>query len=156
VIPAKIVGGKAVVNRRSRSLRIDDVRINYRVSHSPYKVAMSPTFLSRHHFLLREIMDNPLLTKPFQPDALQRLVNGALKDCVSVHGPITKNLISSASRRVVGQIRGRILEITRQNMTDALIEAQKKLIEQQQETIRSLSKNRHDLLILCQEHNLLK
>jgi len=101
-------------------------------------------------------MDNPLLTKPFQPDALQRLVNGALKDCVSVHGPITKNLISSASRRVVGQIRGRILEITRQNMTDALIEAQKKLIEQQQETIRSLSKNRHDLLILCQEHNLLK
>lgn len=35
---------------------------------------------------------------------LLKIVNGALKSCIDTHGPIDKRMISSASKRVVGQL----------------------------------------------------
>jgi hypothetical protein len=40
-------------------------------------------------------------------DALldQKRINNALRNCIDAHGPITKEWVSSASKRIIGQIR---------------------------------------------------
>lgn len=37
-------------------------------------------------------------------NATLKRVNGALKQCINAHGPITKDLIGSASKRIYGSI----------------------------------------------------
>lgn len=44
-----------------------------------------------------------------QPGWLEGVVKGALKSCITAHGPITKDWTQSATKRIVGQIRGELL-----------------------------------------------
>lgn len=41
-------------------------------------------------------------------DWLRRLVEGALRDTIMIHGPILMDNISSASKRVAGRIYGEL------------------------------------------------
>jgi len=36
---------------------------------------------------------------------LEKIVRGALRDTIKVHGPITKNYIGSAMKRIFGQLQ---------------------------------------------------
>lgn len=38
-------------------------------------------------------------------DDLNGIICGALRDCIGAHGPITKELVGSASKRVIGVLR---------------------------------------------------
>ena len=39
------------------------------------------------------------------PDPIERKIMGALRSSIDAHGPITKELIGSATKRIVGTIR---------------------------------------------------
>ena len=34
-----------------------------------------------------------------------KVINGAIKSCISAHGPITPNLIGSAGKRIIGALK---------------------------------------------------
>lgn len=72
------------------------------------------------------------------------MVLGALKETIRAHGPITSNLIASASRRVVGQILGHIKQMSAKEIQDEgvklEIERLKKIITDKEERILSLRK----------------
>ena len=38
-------------------------------------------------------------------DIIRKQINGSLYSCIQVHGPITKDLIGSATKRILSQIR---------------------------------------------------
>jgi hypothetical protein len=45
---------------------------------------------------------------------LKSMVNGALRQCINEHGPITKNSIPSAEKRIANQIHGHIVNELKQ------------------------------------------
>ena len=48
------------------------------------------------------------LEEVFEDKALTRLIKGALSDCISAHGPITRALLGSAIKRVVTNIQNSV------------------------------------------------
>ena len=49
---------------------------------------------------------------------LSKIVHGAVKETIRVHGPINNDLISSAVRRIVGQLLGYIKQISTKDLQD--------------------------------------
>lgn len=39
---------------------------------------------------------------------LEKIIAGALRSTINVHGPITKNLLSSAAKRVRGEVKAEV------------------------------------------------
>lgn len=84
-------------------------------------------------------------------DKLIRIVNGGLKNAIDAHGPIHKNLISSASRRIVSNLIGVLSEIS---IHEAASEAVKRKlsrlrdeIKEKDLKIRSQGKQIYDLVV---------
>ena len=48
------------------------------------------------------------VTATVSRDWVHRIVRGAVKDAIIAHGPITKNLIGSVTKRVTGRIYGEL------------------------------------------------
>ena len=49
--------------------------------------------------------------RPMDHDRLLRVVSGALKDAIESHGPITKDSVPSAAKRILGSVAGVVLQI---------------------------------------------
>lgn len=49
---------------------------------------------------------------------LTKLVSGALKDTINVHGPVTKELLTSATKRIVGQLRHHVILVDEPTETE--------------------------------------
>jgi len=43
---------------------------------------------------------------PEEEKKITNLINGGLKDTINVHGPITQDFVTSASKRVLGMLKG--------------------------------------------------
>jgi hypothetical protein len=99
-----------------------------------------------------------VLLNLFSKDELNRMVSGALRDCIKMPGPITSQGIDSASKRVTGTILDRLVRFGKQACADAglRIEVQRltsELAECRKQKVK-LQKDRHDLLALLKKHNI--
>lgn len=45
---------------------------------------------------------------PVEEAKIIKLLNGALKDTINNHGPITSNYVSSASKRMLGMLKNQV------------------------------------------------
>ena len=61
--------------------------------------------------LVRVIEYAQNLGSPVQEDELLRQINGALRNCINDHGPITREFIGSAGKRLLGHFRDRFIII---------------------------------------------
>lgn len=53
------------------------------------------------------------LLEALDRNTLERITSGALRDTVNAHGPITRDLTGSASKRIAAQIEGHVRPQTR-------------------------------------------
>jgi len=45
------------------------------------------------------------MDKPLDRAKIEKMISGSLKDCIHQHGPITRNNIGSASKRIFFQLK---------------------------------------------------
>ena len=88
-------------------------------------------------------------------------ISGGLKHCINAHGPITKNFIPSASKRISGQIMGQFGKTFVQNAMQKTIDEKhfvvvdRKEYERVIEAHQTKSKVVRDLVDKLKKHGLL-
>ena len=51
---------------------------------------------------------------------LMNLINGALRNCIIDHGPVTKQYVSSASKRIANAVEGHVCEMLKRDLRDKM------------------------------------
>ena len=88
--------------------------------------------------------------KLFEIGHLEKIISWGLRSCIHAHGPITREWIGSAAKRVAQNIRGQLIQYAGQTSQDiALAKYKQELAEDNRrihEINTSLRKQRDDLL----------
>jgi hypothetical protein len=75
--------------------------------------------------------------KMFEIGPLERLVSGCVRNAINAHGPITKELIGSATDRIVGQLRAQMLVL--QDLPGFLEEIQAQIVIETKKDLQELT-----------------
>ena len=90
-----------------------------------------------------------LRTEEISDEELMRLISGGLKECVNAHGPVTRELIPSAVKRISGQIKGYINEyqkMKKQSVNDNFVVIEKSKYDKMIKDLDRKHKTINDLL----------
>ena len=95
-------------------------------------------------------MEEDAIDELFGQGPMERVVSGALRQCIHSHGPITGRWNGSATKRVANALKGYFLQYSSQTFNNELIERHEKDFEEEKRQLRrsvkSLRKQRDDLL----------
>ena len=95
----------------------------------------------------------------FREGQIERVISGGLLDSITTHGPITKNLVNSAAKRMANQLRAFIVQYGEQKLIDKAqqitTQKQEQYMNELKERIVSLQKQRDDLLLKLKTSGLL-
>ena len=96
---------------------------------------------------------------PLERGPLESMVAGALKECIAAHGPITKESLSSAAKRVVGGLLGRLKAVAKEELAASAATLVLRQNDDEYKRLRaknkSLRKQRYHLLQMCRGAGLL-
>ncbi len=86
----------------------------------------------------------------FEIGHLERVVSGGLISCIKAHGPVTRNFVGSAAKRIAQNLRGQLKQFAGAGTNDlALAKYKQDLADENQRIVAqniSLKKQRDDLL----------
>jgi hypothetical protein len=74
----------------------------------------------------------------FKQGPLEGIVSAALRDTIIAHGPVTRDWIGSASKRVVAAFRGRVLDLVKTDKEAVVCSAHSEQIEKLQKEVEEL------------------
>lgn len=75
----------------------------------------------------------------FKQGPLEGVVSGCIRDTIIAHGPVTRETVGSASKRIVASFRGRVLDFFRSHHEKLPVAAQSEKILQLQKEVAELT-----------------